>query len=326
MIIRIAPCMLALLLATPRAGPAGGTTSAAELLFRSGFEDDTQLLPPVECWSTGCWQRIEGTDATSGFTWPPRLAAGAGRFLLLTDPVQVTAASIGHYTVNRLETVLGPQNRPTRALYQEISHNINGAGPMGSSAAQDEFQLLPRTEVRELYMSFRMKLQPDLVAGMSGLPDGPGVRQGGTWRGLLAIKTGHHNAEAPLDDGDYRVEAYVSTYGGGPPYWAILGDNNAGGGAPQTNTWQVINRAMPVPVGTWFRIEFYWLRSAGQDGRVWMAVDGQVIADRRGANLGAWQLPVNRIIAPLLYGGGRMPLYQWVDDLEVWSGMPPLIH
>jgi hypothetical protein len=53
-----------------------------------------------------------------------------------------------------------------------------------------------------------------------------------------------------------------------------------------------------------------------------VAINEEIIALRRGPNLGAREMPVNRIMAPLLYSGSSMPIYQWVDDLEVWSGMP----
>jgi hypothetical protein len=26
---------------------------------------------------------------------------------------------------------------------------------------------------------------------------------------------------------------------------------------------------------------------------------------------------------PILYTGSRMPVYQWIDDLEIWDGFPP---
>src|SRR5258706_4105121 len=47
---------------------------AANLLFASGFEGTTALSPiaPLDCWSTGCWQDITGTDASipPGLAWP----------------------------------------------------------------------------------------------------------------------------------------------------------------------------------------------------------------------------------------------------------------
>jgi hypothetical protein len=153
---------------------------------------------------------------------------------------------------------------------------------------------------------------------------GPGISGGGTWRGIFAFKTGGQRPDgAPADNGDYRIEVYVFTYGGGKPYWGVIGDNNAGGNAPRRNGFSVENRSVPVPAGEWFKFEILWRRSAGDDGLVWVAIDGQTIARHEGPNLGAREMPVNRIMAPLLYSGSSMPIYQWVDDLEIWNGFPP---
>jgi len=167
-------------------------------------------------------------------------------------------------------------------------------------------------------------VQPDLVTRMNRLPPGPGVRDGGTWRGIFSLKTGGMFADGrPKDDGDYRIEAYITTYGGGTPYWAVLADNNAGGHDPLVNDWTIVNREIPVPVGQWFHFEAHWRRSSGADGRVWVAIDGHTIAEYRGPTVGAREQPINRVIAPLLYSGSTMPVYQWVDDLEIWDGLPP---
>jgi hypothetical protein len=281
------------------------------------------ILPPVDCWGTGCWQDLVGLDSLSSFTWPGNLWGGGGKFLMLTDPVTVTPLTIGDYLFNRMEQVVGHRGIDTTALHQRISQNVNGTGPMGTSPSQNEFQFLPKQDVRDLYVSYWMKLQPDLVEKMNNLPDGPGINGGGTWRAIFALKTGGQTSwGGPADNGDYRIEAYVMTSGGGQPYWVLLGDSNAGGGAPNTNGWYVENRSVPVPAGEWFKLEIFWHRSAGEDGRVWMAINGQSIADRRGANVGAWNMPINRIMAPILYSGSAMPIYQWVDDLEIWDGFP----
>lgn len=294
-------------------------------LFSSGFEGDVALRG-FDCWDTGCWQQIDGADAAGASRWPLRLKGGTARFLMLTDPVKITPATLGNYMFNRIETVAGPHGRPTRVLYEEISRNVNGTGPMKSSVAQSQLQFTPKADVPELYVSFWIKLQPDLQQRMSGLPDGPGVRGGGTWRGLFAFKTGGLRPDGePADNGDYRVEFYVITYDSpdNTPYWSVSGDNVAGGKYPSVNEWTVVNRRLPVPVGRWFRFEAYWLRSDGEDGRIWFAVDGATVAEHRGPNMGVARLPINRIMAPLLYSGSTMPVYQWVDDLEIWSGLPP---
>jgi chitodextrinase len=318
--------------ATPVAVTTPASASAARRLFASGFEGATTLVTPGQgnFWGTGGWTDITGTDDTTGFTWPPNIwGGGGGRFLFLTDPLVVSAADIGSYMFNRIETVTGPKGIQTRALYQEISRNVNGTEPMGTSPTTNLFNILPSGETSDLYVSYWVKLQPDLVEKMNNLPDGPGIVNGGTWRAFFAFKTGTQKAVTgplndPMDNGDYRVEVYVMTYGGGTPYWQVLADNNAGGGAPLVNNWSVQNRDVPVPIGEWFKFEIFWHRSDGADGRVWLAVNGNVICDRSGPNTGAWNLPINRISMPTVYTGSRMPVYQWIDDLEIWDGFPPV--
>lgn len=310
----------ALLLAAP----------TAQRLFASGFEGATTIVPPNQAnfWGTGGWTDITGTDNTAGFTWPPNIwGGGGGRFLFLTDPLVVSTADIGSYMFNRIETVTGPKGNQTQALYQEISRNVNGTEPMGTSPTTNLFMITPNGETSDLYVSYWIKLQPDLVEKMNNLPAGPGIVNGGTWRAFFAFKTGTQKPVTgplndPMDNGDYRIEVYVMTYGGGTPYWQVLADNSAGGGAPLVNNWVVQNRAVPVPVGEWFKFEFFLHRSNAADGRVWVAVNGNVITDHMGPNMGAWNLPINRISAPTVYTGSRMPVYQWVDDLEIWDGFP----
>lgn len=229
---------------------------------------------------------------------------------------------------NRIDTVIGPKGNQTKALYQEISRNPNGTEPMAGASLQDWFGIHPTMEAGDLYISYWLKFQPDMLQKMTNLPaSAGGTSGGGTWRAFFAIKTGTQRPNQgplnnPFDDGDYRIEAYVLTYDSQTLYWQVLADNNAGGGAPLTNNWVIQNRTLPVPVGEWFKWEFFIHHSAGPDGRVWAAVNGNVIADRRGANMGAWSRPINRISAPMLYSGSRMPIYQWVDDLEIWNGFP----
>jgi hypothetical protein len=299
-------------------------------LFASGFEDGVNIAPPDQknFWGTGGWEDIVGTDRVSGYSWPINLSGrDASRILVLTDPAVVDASQINAYEVSRIDSVTGYDGKPTRALYQAILQNKNGTQPMGTSPAQNEYVIQPAAEVTDLYMTYRVKFQPDMVEVMNGLADGPGVTGGGTWRAFFAFKTGTKKPNGypgeSLDNGDYRLEIYAMTYGGGKPYWQVLADNNAGANAPLKNDFVVQNRVLPVPVGAWFKFEIFWHRSAGADGRIWVRIDGTVICDKTGPNMGALNLPINRILAPLLYSGSRMPIYQWIDDLEIWDGFPP---
>jgi hypothetical protein len=280
---------------TPVPTPTG---QPASLLFWSGFEGTTGPVAPkaADCWGNGCWQDMAGTDPTTGFTWPPKVWGGVGKYQLLSNPVNASPAdpsNVGSYMFNQVQYVTGPKGTPTRAMYSEITKR-------GGDATQDPFQLLPASESPDLYISQWVKLQPDMFEKMSA----------GTWRDLFEWKT---------TDTDYRVELAMVNYGGGTPYWQIRGD----GWIPSySEYWRVVNKAVPIPVGKWFKLEVFWHRSSGSDGRVWMAVDGQVIADRRGANMGPNNSRIDRVMVNTVYGGGAMPQYQWVDDLQIWSTFP----
>jgi hypothetical protein len=77
-----------------------------------------------------------------------------------------------------------------------------------------------------------------------------------------------------------------------------------------------------VPFGRWFKFEAFWRRSAGDDGRVWMALDGRKIVDKLGPNIGINNDPIDRIFLMQLYSGASYPLEQWTDDVQIWSGFP----
>ena len=122
------------------------------------------------------------------------------------------------------------------------------------------------------------------------------------------------------NDGDYRVVIQVATWCPGASLcWEVRGDN-AAGTSPYVEYWRVQNTSVPVPVGRWFKFEVFWHRSDGADGRVWAAIDGRVIADRRGPNRVAKD--INRILVANVYGSGNFPMYQWLDDLRLYDGFP----
>ena len=80
--------------------------------------------------------------------------------------------------VNRIETVTGRDGNPTRALYSELKQRASGS-------TQDVLMLEPSREEGDMYISFWLKLQPDLLEKMT--PQ--------NWRAVFEWKTG----------GDYRL-------------------------------------------------------------------------------------------------------------------------
>ena len=283
-------------------------SASSHLLFSSGFEGATALLPPSDLYGNGGWQNIVGIDSITGFAWPPNIWGGGTTRLFLFPDAPVDATTIGNYVVNQIQTVTGHNGTPTQALYQQMSQSgVSGTGPNGDPA-QDGLYLQPVSETSDLYISYWLKYQPNLMQSM--IPP--------NWRVLFEWKT----------SSDYRVIVSVVTWGldangvNVPLSWEIIGDNVAGS-LPQQRFWDVYNTTVPVPVGEWFKFEVFWHRSSGNDGRVWMAVNGQPIVDHSGPNIGINNAPIDRIMMPNLYSGGSYPIYQWVDDVQIWDGFPP---
>lgn len=282
---------------------------SGELLFESGFEDGVRLEAPGDCFDTGCWQPVRGTDQSTGFGWPPAVLDGDAAVQLLVD-APVTEATVGEFMRAEIRSVAGPDGAQTRALYSEIlKSGCCGTEPQGGGATQIPLQLLLAKSPGDLYVSFWLRFQPDLEEVMASE----------TWRSFFNMKTG----TPAQNDGDYRITAYVRTDRGiDSPYWSCEGDNVAGGDYPLINEFASIKQDLPIPVGEWFKFEAFVHRSSAEDGRVWMAVDGTVICDRSGPNTGAGSLPVNRIMMPNLYSGSAYPISQYVDDIQIWSGFP----
>jgi len=296
-------------------GSDGDRASApAQLLFKSGFEGDIALGAP-RLFGNGAWQNITGTDSDTGFAWPPKIWGGTARFQLIAgkDAI-VTEATLRDYMFNELQIATGPHGASTRALYSEVSKSIAldpdlGLVDVGENfgTTQNVFVILPGASVqRDLYFSYWLKFQPDLLQRMTA----------NNWAGRVVSdwKTA----------GDYRI--LFGVYGDGVNrrlYWHLQGDNVANGGLPQQVFWKQTNTTVPVPVGRWFRVEMFVHRSGGADGRVWVAVDGQKLFDRYGPNMGVNGLSWNRIMPFLNYSSGQqLSAYQWADDLEIWDGFP----
>ena len=294
---------VALAAAVLMAMPAAAWAAPARLIFWSGFEDGVSVSAPRDCYSSGCWQDLVGTDSASGFSWPPKIAGGSAAFQVRSGTAALPS-TISDYIVNEIETVIGRTGAPTRALHALIKQT--GCSGTDSQAAmdcsaQDPYLLRPAREPGDLYISFWRKLQPDLLEKL--------VK---SWHVVFEWKSA----------GDYRVIAQIVNYGGARPFWEIRADNNANGGLAREEYWRVNNRAMRVPMGEWFKFEVFWHRSEASDGRVWMAVNGQKLVDKLGPNIGVNNAPIDRIFLMQLYSGASYPLEQWTDDVQIWSDFP----
>lgn len=312
---------------------SGRAESDTPPLFWSGFESGTTVATPGNCWSTGCWQDISGTDSSTTScgtgstppcaTWLPTLPGWGtivGGFFLLADNPSgtMTPTTIGNYMFDQILTRQGHKGSDSNVLYSQVTQSGCCGGDRQTGVAQNNLMLMPNTEpsgtAGDLYLSYWVMYQPDLDKQLTSGSSNSRV--------LFEFKTGSAYGN---NDGDYRFIVEVATWGctgsPAPPFcWLMQTDNNASGNPLPVVYWTVNNSSVPVPVGQWFKFEVFWHRSTGSDGRIWAAVNGNMILNQYGQNKYVYN--INRIYVFSNYGTGAYPLYLWLDDLQIWNGFP----
>ena len=315
--------------ATAVTAPHPPASSSATLLFKSNFGPGVKLDDTPYGFSTssggggGAWQKITGTDSETGFTWPVRALGSifSGVQLITVDPV--TPSTINDHITVEIRQVRGSKGTPVYELFQNVKKKAPmGAVPVGKGAAQAPFIIQrPWTigDVTDLYVTYWFKHQANLAATLD-----PTVSSG-NWRVQFEFKTGgatNPSTGLPYYGGDYRIATNVMKYSDGSLYWNTKGDNVANGPWPRVDYWSVANHTVPVPIDTWFKYELFWHRSSGSDGRFWSAVNGQVIVDHHGPNMGKENLPITRIMIDNTYSGGHPEVQSQITGLEIWDGFP----
>lgn len=266
----------------------------AVLLFKSGFENDVYLDPVYN----GSYQMIRGKDQVSGYTWPinafnPNPSLSGIQNVITTDQ----ATYLGH----AIQSMTGPSGQTTKALLLKLNAPATSQTCCIQAALQTAGLATP---LREVYVRHWMKLNPELLDQARNNP-------GNFWRMTWEMKTST----------DYRITPFIYADSSGVPYWLIQADNKPNGCSNCQTFWTIANKNVPVPTDRWFLMEYYLYRSSGNDGRVFWAVDGQVIADRMGPNMGVNNEEVAVIMYQNLYGT-IFPMYEWLDDLEIWNKPP----
>ena len=260
----------------------------AQLLFKSGFEGDVQLVDstdPNDTDAFSTYKYIRGTDSETGFTWPIQILGSNNSALHFIDYDNYAALE------SSIQTVIGHDGTPTRALYNKENYS-NGV-------TQCPYEILDITEGEsDLYVKFWIKM------------DAESLTQIDKWRTFFEYKTKDYAAGT-----GFRLIAFIYTDAQGNPYWHWQGDAN-----PQNAVWEIDNTTVPVPMNEWFLTEFYWHWSEGNDGRALWKVNGQVIGDHYGPTTRNSK-PIDFIILTQIYGDGN-PKHQWIDDIEIWDGLP----
>jgi hypothetical protein len=232
------------------------------------------------------YQTIAGPDSVTGYHWPITVlgASDSGLHMINHDNQQALH--------NEIQTVTGHNGRPTRALFSVENYEHR-------DDTQDPYEILGITDGRrDLYIRYWIKL------------DRSSLTQPDKWRTFFEWKTKDY-----AKGSGFRLISFIYTDDDGKPYWVWQGDRD-----PQHPIWEIENRKIPVPMGKWFLTEFYWHWSEGKDGRALWKVNGQIVGDHSGPTTRNHK-PIDFIMLTQIYGNAN-PKHQWVDDIEIWDGLP----
>jgi hypothetical protein len=295
------------------------TTTTAKKLFASNFSKGVYLSDLYGYYPNGkgAWQDLKGVDSETGYTWSPAALSKNIPGTIFTGVQWITYASstpeeIKSSLSSEIREVTGPQGAPVNELFTAV----NKKGPLGVGSAQAEFMISRDHrygDVTDMYITYWAKHPADLIDKLD-----PSVSSG-NWHAQFEFKTGGYENTG---NGDYRIQTTIIKNTEGKLYWMSKGDNVANGPWPRIDYWIERNYEIPVPLDKWFKFEVFWHRSTGADGRYWAAVDGQVLVDHKGPNMGDYNLPINRIFFAPAYSGGNTPVESHVTGLEIWDGFP----
>lgn len=285
---------------------------AANLLFKSSFGPGVSLGPIIISSNKLAWEPIIGTDSETGFSWPIEALGARFTGTEIKTSVPFTAETLGNYATNEIRQTTGPHGDPVN----QLSQTIHSKGPVGAWDARSPLRVeRPWTigDTGDLYISYWFKHPADLADRLDNQVSG------GASMSQFAFKTGGYQNTWR---GDYRFISFIVKDEDGSLFWKTKSDNHANAGLKVKEYWQTENKIVAVPVGKWFRYEVFIHRSNGMDGRLWVAVNGRIIADQRGANMGDSNLPITRLSLTGNYSGGYAPVEGKITDLKIWDGFP----
>ncbi|HIP61037.1 MAG TPA: hypothetical protein EYG98_00605 [Sulfurovum sp.] len=272
-----------------------------KLLFSSGFEDDVYIDPYI-VENSEDYAFIRGKDKETGFSWPINILGATESALHHIDDDDLKAVEA------EIQTLTDDNGKENRVLYNKQNYVLNGE----NGATQYPYEILNIKEGKsDLYISYRMKIDN----GMVGKID--------KWRALFEYKTKDYKDPGEGGTG-FRLIAYVYTDKQGRPSWHFQGDKDYKNPIWECDTLlptaECHNSNVPVVFNDWFLTEFYWHWSDGADGKVVWKINGKVVGEHHGPTTRGSN-PIDFIILTQIYGNSN-PKEQWIDDIEIWDGLP----
>jgi hypothetical protein len=304
--------------------PVDDPADGGVLLFKSGFEAGVTISPDR--------YDIHGADGQYGWDTTPAWVKSSNFVYLVNDP-----GRLSDFMESSIVPVAGPDGKETRALCMTNKAD----DPSQQSTSRNEYSFFsknPPDDYTEGYVRYRMKLPEDLDKRI------PWEKES-SWYVIMEWKepdSGNRLSKEECQDccaagqggtNNYRININLKKDKNSDElHWDIRGER------PQpcrVEEWSYVNRNVKVPLGEWFLVEAY-LKKDATDGRVYFAVNGQVVLDtdiiRPAGFTGRTQHPDHPL--PLLFWSplknyhnmewnARGPISHWYDDFELWSSFPP---
>jgi len=270
-------------------------TTMPKPLFSSGFEDGTYIDSEVSE-SYKDYTYIKGKDKETGFSWPINIFGSNQSALHHIDDDGLQAVSAN------LVSVIGHKNKTTKVLHlkQNYAAGLSTQYPYGIYDIKEG--------PKDVYVSYWMKIDGNMI----GKPN--------TWRSLFEYKTKNYDNNG----GGFGLEAYVYTDLNGKPSWHLQGGKNSEHPLwscdTLTPTAECKNKEIPVITNQWFHTEYYWHWSEGDDGFIQWKINGEVVGEHHGAT--TLNSDALNFILLTQISGNSNPKEQWIDDIEIWSGLP----
>ncbi len=254
--------------------------------------------------------KLTGAEDGSNSDWSRDLPCADSYFVYLVGDHQPD-----RYVSSDIVTVEGRDGKPTEALHMSVKADYDA----GKSTTRNELSLFYDEAAGhgydEGYVKYWMKLEDDFVERFP--MERPNWRMMMEWKepdsGITTEKGGTNN---------YRINVHI-VMKDGTPRWLVIGQEVQ---PVRITEWEETNLDHVVPTGRWFQVEAY-MRKHASDGRVFFAVDGETVCDYRGRTEHKDNpLPLKFWSIFKLYHGTKWleagPTHQWIDDVELWSGLP----
>lgn len=232
----------------PPTAPPVHVPPPGDLVFQSDFEGDTRVVPFEN----------RGDDIVGA---TPGLPLGDWERLQTEGPIKnVWVNYTGGNPAQRFAKVIAEPARPSNQVLQFwLNEAWVADGGVYKARVQVEFHDI-EGGFREFYQSVRVFLTQDFET----LKNYPGKISWCTisefWNNEWWIEGENHG---------FRVTLGIGKPAGPVDNLHFILDAERGG---QKDVWVADNHHIPVPIGTWFTMEYYYKEGDAGNGRFWMAI------------------------------------------------------